>query len=66
MLLTRKTTLAFLVFELFPLDIHIINSVRAITPKLYGRIYASTFHCYLYCESNFQLLDDKEYWTFIF
>ena len=29
-------------------------------------VYASTFHCYLYCESNFQLLDDKEYWTFIF
>ena len=80
----------------FPLTrFHIVNRVRAITPKLYGiyswnftsacitlircvmnslfirgkyvcRIYASTFHCYLYCESNFQLLDDKEYWTFIF
>ena len=27
--------------------------------KYICRIYASTFHCYLYCESNFQLLDDK-------
>ena len=25
--------------------------------KYICRIYASTFHCYLYCESNFQLLD---------
>ena len=91
-----RQLLHFWFLNYFPLTrFHIVNRVRAITPKLYGiyswnftsacitlircvmnslfirgkyiwRIYASTFHCYLYCESNFQLLDDKEYWTFIF
>ena len=43
----------------------VMNSLF-IRGKYICRIYASTFHCYPYCESNFQLLDDKEYWTFIF
>ena len=91
-----RQLLLFWFLNYFPLTrFHILNRVRAITPKLYGiyswnftsacitlircvmnslfirgkyicRIYASTFHCYLSCESNFQLLDDKEYWTFMF